>query len=117
MWRRISGPIGLIAAGLTAAGLLVAPALSQQSSPLRPGVGSEVVQAACSRCHSIDLAVAHTHTPDEWNEVIGHMIDMGLTASDDQLDQIATYLSTQYAKASTSPATGAVPVVEAPKER
>lgn len=87
----------VIAAGLILTALFAAPAVSQQAFQLRPGPGSEVVQSVCSGCHTIDLAVGHNRTPEEWNGIIGRMIDLGLTASEDQLDQIAIYLSEQYA--------------------
>jgi len=95
MHGRLTRGLGVIMA-IAAAGA----AWAQGPSPaLKPGEGAQTVQAVCTRCHTIGVVIAHPHGADEWNDIIGKMIDKGLVASDDQLDQIAAYLAKNYAPA------------------
>lgn len=84
--------------GVSALAVLgVAGVAFAQAPSLKPGEGQQTVQTVCTRCHTIGMVIARPHTPDEWNAIIGKMIDKGMMASDDQLDQIATYLAKNYA--------------------
>lgn len=107
MHARLTGGLGTILA-LVLAGVAVAQA---PLPTLKPGDGRETVQALCTRCHAIGLAIARPHTADEWDEIIGKMIDKGMLATDDQLDEVAAYLTKYYGPSSThgdasSPAAG-----------
>ena len=76
----------------------VGAAWTQTALPtLRPGAGQLTVQAICTRCHTIGIVIARPHTADEWDEIIGRMIDKGMIATDDQLDEVAAYLAKNYA--------------------
>jgi mono/diheme cytochrome c family protein len=62
---------------------------------LPAGAGRDVVQRVCSSCHGIDTVTAVGRTPQQWADIIGQMQNMGLSASDDDLATIQSYLSRQ----------------------
>lgn len=97
MRPRLTGGLGtILALALAAAARAQAPLPT-----LKPGAGQQTVQALCTRCHAIGLVIARPHTADEWDEIIGKMLDKGMVASDDQLDEVAAYLAKNYGPSST----------------
>lgn len=103
MQSRLKGSLGaILALGLGGAAVAQAP-----QPTLQPGAGQQTTQALCTRCHAIGLVIARPHTADEWDEIIGKMVDKGMLASDDQLDEVAAYLAKNYGPPSTqAPASG-----------
>jgi hypothetical protein len=66
-------------------------------TPVRTGLpagpGRDTVQRVCTGCHAIGMVTATGRTPDGWEEIIGRMVNLGLEASDDDLQTIHQYLS------------------------
>ena len=58
--------------------------------------GKAILQHVCSVCHPVSLVVAQKRTPDQWNDLINQMLDRGARATDDQLQQIYSYLVKYY---------------------
>ena len=67
-----------------------------------PSVGTNVFPAAaernlvvrtCAACHAPEIVVAKRHTPDEWDEIIAKMVDRGAVATEDEQQQILSYLA------------------------
>ena len=104
----------IIGVGAVAAFALGGSAIAQAPA-LAPGDGQETVQMVCTSCHTIGIVTAHPHTAEEWDEIIGKMIDKGMLASDQQLDEIAAYLAKNYAPPASPPATAGAAKDETPK--
>jgi hypothetical protein len=64
--------------------------------PLPEGPGRDTTKRVCSTCHSTNVWASQHHTRDEWSAVIDSMISKGLTASDDELAEINTYLAKSF---------------------
>ena len=80
-----------------AAGVVTPPAARPPivTAGLPAGAGRDVVQKECGSCHGIDTVTAVGRTSQQWAEIIGQMQNMGLSASDEDLATIHTYLSRQ----------------------
>ncbi len=57
----------------------------------------------CTKCHAADVVTAKRHTPEEWDDLIGKMVDRGAMATEDEQERIFEYLVRFYGK---SPAAG-----------
>lgn len=91
--------------------LLVNSAHAQDN--LKPGPGAATVMRACTSCHTIDMVTNKTRTDKDWGDILGRMMDKGLVASEDQLDDIYNYLTTHYSSQKPKPET--TPKASAPR--
>ena len=71
------------------------PALAQSALP--DGPGRDVTVKLCSNCHNSDVIASARHTPDGWREVIARMVAAGAKGSEQDLDTVFQYISTQFA--------------------
>jgi sulfite dehydrogenase (cytochrome) subunit B len=72
----------------------------EQAIALKPGPGQEITAAACVACHSLDYIPMNATflTPDGWKAEVAKMrTAYGAPIADDVADQIAKYLSSNYA--------------------
>jgi hypothetical protein len=58
--------------------------------------GEATAMRLCSQCHSFASATQRGHTREEWNGIIGRMIEQGLTAPDEELMEVSDYLTTNH---------------------
>lgn len=87
---------------LVLSGLLLAwPAHAQDT--LKPGAGAATVMRACTSCHTINMVTDKPRSDAEWGDILGRMMDKGLVASEDQLDEIYAYLTSHYSNQKTPP--------------
>jgi mono/diheme cytochrome c family protein len=95
---------------------LGATAWAQAPVPaLKPGPGQQTVQAVCTRCHTVGIVIARPHTAEEWDDIIGKMVNKGMVATDEQLDEIAAYLAKNYGSpASHDAASSPTPATQRP---
>lgn len=94
---------------LLVGGSLLFPAVganAQSSGGLPDGPGKALAAENCSACHGIELVTAQRRSSEEWKEVVNRMISNGDTLTEDQYNEVVTYLGTYLGK---EPATGAVP--------
>ncbi|WP_421934441.1 c-type cytochrome [Phenylobacterium sp.] len=82
--------------GLLAAVAISAGGAARAQGALKPGAGQATVQRLCATCHTLDNVTRRPHTADEWDAILGRMIDKGLIATDGQLDDVAAYLTKNY---------------------
>jgi mono/diheme cytochrome c family protein len=75
------------------------PAATDGTSLLPAGPYRELVVRTCANCHSIDLVVAKRRTREQWDQLIGVMVDRGAQATDEELDQILQYLAGHFGSA------------------
>jgi mono/diheme cytochrome c family protein len=73
---------------------------------LRPGAGSEQVQAYCSICHSLDYIQMNAGFLDAagWDKEVRKMIKvMGAPIPEDQVTPIVAYLAGAYGRSTAEP--------------
>jgi competence protein ComEA len=71
--------------------LLLAP--YAQADVFPPAPERSLVVRTCAACHAPEIVVAKRHTVDEWDEIIAKMVDRGAVATDDEQQQILSYLT------------------------
>lgn len=71
--------------------LATPPLAAQAGTTLPEGPGKDLVEAACSRCHSVDLVTrsAGFDSEQQWRALIASMVDL----ADPQAQTIASYLA------------------------
>ncbi len=93
-----------IAFGAVTAASASAP-LSQGTSPAAPGAAQDVfpetmgkaaLMRVCSNCHTAENVIQTLRTRQEWSDVIDQMARFGAEASDQEFEQILTYLATHF---------------------
>jgi hypothetical protein len=55
-----------------------------------------LVVRVCTPCHAPEQVTAKHHTADEWDVIIGRMIDRGAQANDAEQDRILAHLVRFY---------------------
>ncbi|WP_416908538.1 MAG: hypothetical protein ACMVO5_02665 [Polymorphobacter sp.] len=86
---------------LIAAATLAAAAAAQTLS-LPEAPGKQQVEAHCTRCHGVEVITAQPRSPDEWMEVVSIMVGNGVKLTDQEYDEVVTYLSNNLAPPETS---------------
>jgi hypothetical protein len=71
--------------------LLLAPCARADVFP--PAPERDLVVRTCAACHAPEIVVAKHHTADEWDEIIAKMVDRGAVATEDEQQQILSYLA------------------------
>ncbi len=91
MWRLIAG-ITVAAAVLGRGGA------TQTSRPLAlpDAPGKSAFLKTCSECHGPESAVAQLKTPDEWRKTVDEMAANGAQATDDEWNDILSYLDSYF---------------------
>jgi virginiamycin B lyase len=87
--------VGVVAA-LLAAVVPVDAQQAQPSSPLPDGPGKDIVQQACSSCHSLDRFTHSGYSPEEWKTVIAMMKNVGAPLTPDQVPVVTAYLTKNF---------------------
>jgi hypothetical protein len=72
-----------------------APAASPKSA-LPDRAGKPIVERACAGCHSLKVIVTKKATRDDWTTVVNEMVTRGADLSDDEIDTVIEYLSTNF---------------------
>jgi competence protein ComEA len=87
--------------------LLVAVGIAAQSNEqqLPAGPAKAKMMKLCVGCHEVDLVVARRHTRAEWDGVMEDMIARGAKGTEEELAQVAEYLSANLGKVSVNSAT------------
>ena len=80
---------------------------------LREDPAKAVILSACTSYHDVGLITAGPRTPDEWEVLVGKMIDRGAALNEDEKTQVRAHLvknfgapATPAALAPTPPAPG-----------
>lgn len=77
--------------------LLLAPCARADVLPAAPE--RNLVIRTCAACHAPEVVVAKRHTADEWDAIIAKMVDRGAVATDDEQQQILSYLAKYFGPA------------------
>jgi len=82
---------------LGAALAVAAVAAHGQAPPALPqGEGRELVERACSQCHSLETVLRSRLSRRQWEARIDEMIAKGAQLSDDDIDVAAAYLAAHF---------------------
>ena len=76
--------------------LLFAVVSPAQSLP--EGKGKADFQRICSSCHSVSMATTQRMTQAEWMGVVNDMVSRGAQGTQDELNNVVTYLAANYGK-------------------
>ena len=81
--------------------LLVAPSgppgpmlAAQDVLPDAPG--RDVTARVCANCHAAETVASVRHTPEGWRDVIAKMVAAGAEGTEQELETVFQYLSTQF---------------------
>jgi hypothetical protein len=72
-----------------------APTVAAQSV-LPDAPGRDATVKVCGNCHGADTVASVRLTPDGWREMIARMVAAGAQGSDQELETVFQYLSTQF---------------------
>ena len=84
---------------------------AQPIDQLPDGAGKPIVQRACTTCHTLNVITTRRASQPEWAKTVDDMVNRGADLSDDDIDKVVDYLSTNFKP--TSPDTKP-PVARAP---
>jgi competence protein ComEA len=87
-----AGACALLLVGV--AGSSAPPLVAQ--SVLPDGPGRETTVKVCGNCHGADTVASVRLTSDGWRELIARMVVAGAQGSDQELETVLQYLSTQF---------------------
>src|SRR4051812_34683765 len=109
----------LLAIALSGAALLVlSPLAATAADDLLPEAPAKaLLLGQCTTCHDAALVTMKRRTHDEWDEVMGKMVDRGAALTDEEQDQVVDYLTKNFGPANAvaaAPATAATPPSETP---
>ena len=88
--------------------LAVALAGAQAAVPKDPfpeGAGKPALLKVCGNCHTADTVIQSVRTRQEWSDVIDQMARFGAEGSDQEFDQILSYLSRHFSPINVNKAT------------
>jgi hypothetical protein len=98
------------AAAAVIAGVILAPAVAQDSLP--PGPGMEETLKGCGGCHGIGQILTEKRSAEEWANTVTMMITNGAPVEENDFDKVVGYLAT-YFGTNPPPAPGAAPAAPA----
>ncbi len=78
---------------------------SAQSLPT--GSGRAEFQSICGSCHALNIVTDQRRTRAEWAGLINDMVSRGAQGSPEELDEVVTYLATNFGKNSSLPSAAA----------
>ena len=83
-------------------------AVSGYAQSLPEGQGKAEFQRICGNCHSVSIATSQRMTQAQWTGVVNDMVSRGAQGSQQDLDNVASYLATHFGQGAP-PAAGAMP--------
>ena len=72
-----------------------APTLAAQSV-LPEAPGRDVTMKLCGNCHGAETVASVRHAPEGWREVIARMVAAGAKGTEQELETVFQYVSTQF---------------------
>ena len=58
--------------------------------------GKDVTVKVCAGCHAAETVASARHTPEGWRDVIAKMVAAGAKGTEQELEAVLQYLSTQF---------------------
>jgi cytochrome c5 len=75
---------------------LLLPYLVRTHGPIPDGRGKDIVLNICTMCHDLTRIKRSRHTREEWEDVLGTMLNEGAPLSDDDFPIVLSYLSRNF---------------------
>src|SRR5437867_9864535 len=72
---------------------------AQTGSNLPDGAGKVLVERSCSKCHDLVEIIRSKNTREGWARLVDEMVSRGAEGSDQELEQIVAYLTTNFSPA------------------
>ena len=72
------------------------PATQAPTGDLPPGPGHDLIERACSSCHSATIVTHQRLDREGWTDLVYQMADRGALVSDAELEQIIEYLAQSF---------------------
>jgi cytochrome c5 len=69
---------------------------TQPVDPLPNGAGKPIVQRVCATCHTLKVVTTRRASQAEWAKTVDDMVNRGAELSDDDIDKVIDYLSTNF---------------------
>ena len=91
-WVCLIGGAAVSSAALTES----ARTQTQPSDPLPNGAGKPIVLRACTACHTLTVITTRRASQAEWAKTVDDMVNRGADLSDDDIDKVIDYLSTNF---------------------
>jgi competence protein ComEA len=63
---------------------------------LPDGAGKAALMKVCGACHEAEVVAGQARTRDAWTQVINDMLALGADGTDEELNAIVNYLSTNF---------------------
>ena len=79
---------------VTGSGWPAAMLTAQEVLPDAPG--KDVTVKVCASCHAAETVASVRHTPEEWRDVIAKMVAAGAEGTEQEIETVFQYLSTQF---------------------
>ena len=101
---------GIVFAAVTATPTLpllqvpLPPAAAAQD-PFPEATGKDALLKVCGECHAAETVIHSLKTRQEWSDVLDQMALFGAHASDQEYDQILSYLTTHFSPIKVNKAT------------
>jgi competence protein ComEA len=73
--------------------------------PFPESAGKTALLKICSNCHTAEMVVQSLRTRQEWSDVLDQMARFGAEGSDQEFDQILTYLTRHFSPIKVNKAT------------
>jgi mono/diheme cytochrome c family protein len=74
----------------------VAGTQTKPVDPLPSGAGKPIVLKSCTTCHTLTVITTRRATEAEWTKTVNDMVNRGADLSDDEIDKVIDYLSTNF---------------------
>jgi cytochrome c5 len=75
-----------------AAAVLLSVGMARATEP------AQLVKAACTACHALEIVTSKRATRDEWRDLVKSMVDRGATLKPDETAMVTNYLATSFGK-------------------
>jgi len=92
--RIIKSAVALLALGAALATVPSPGRAQQNSDPLPPGDGREIVAVACSQCHYLGTIAKIRDGAPGWRTYVSNMVLRGAQLTPAEVDKVVNYLST-----------------------
>jgi competence protein ComEA len=80
--------------------LFLAAAAAKPTLP--DGPGKATVEKVCTACHGLEGVVRARNTKERWEKIVDDMVSRGAQGTDDEFDQITTYLAANFGKSANT---------------
>jgi competence ComEA-like helix-hairpin-helix protein len=65
-------------------------------SKLPEGPGKALIEKHCVKCHRLDSVTRARNSEEKWSDVVDDMVARGVTANDDEIEQMIRYLALNF---------------------